>query len=419
MRRDDALHASVEMDPAEKSLRALLGREADPQVGIDPLRLAVAEFRRQHAGTPQALEAAKLLERLPSPLDALNREQISPYELSEAGGGDPKAAPKELAAVLGDSRLRHTAWAGPVFFSADGKKLVSGGGNEVKVWDVATGEALQTIVCGKESTFPAVASDGQTLAVDGEAAEVRLWDLQTGKEGRALEGHTGQIYAVAFSHDGKILASASADGSVKLWDRATGEVRQTLKSRQGASWVFSFSADDKTLTLVFEDRTIPTWNLASGGEPSETKTGQVSLPSPDGKLAAVINEQDCTVKISNASTGMEKRVLRDLNFLPRSAAFSRDGRLLATGGWGRELKIWDVDTGKMLQNLSYSDECSISGTRLRAPPDGRFLSPGRRRPACAALGREYGERTRSFETWLWTTRGHRARRAYTGHVGYQ
>ncbi len=369
---DDAGIQSLGADAAEKALRCLLAQEANPNGNLDQLRFEVAEFRRKHAGTPQALEAARLLEWTPSPLDALNREAISPYELAVAGGGDPGAAPKELTAVLGDSRLRHLRWARDVFFSDDGKKLVSGGGGEVKVWDTASGEALQTIGCDKNSHFPALASDGRTLAVGGEASEVQLWALGTGKAGRTLRGHTGQIYAVAFSHDGKTLASAGADGAVKLWDRAAGEVRRTLNSRQGAPWLFFFSADDKTLTLVFDDRATLTWDLAGGGEPSETKTGQVSLPSPDGSLTAVINEQDNTVKVVNATTGKERHILSDLNFPARSAAFSADGRRLATGGYGGELKIWNLDTGKILQNLACSTECSVLGVAFSA--DGRLLA---------------------------------------------
>ena len=38
---------------------------------------------------------------------------------------------------------------------------------------------------------------------------MRLWDPATGAALQTLEGHTSSVESVAFSHDGKLLASAS------------------------------------------------------------------------------------------------------------------------------------------------------------------------------------------------------------------
>jgi len=371
--RDDALHASLGMGAAEKALRALLGQEVDPKANIDQLRLAVAEFRRKHAGTPQALETAKLLECLPSPLDVLNRDEIPPYELSVAGGGDPKAAPKELAAILGETRFRHTGWAGAVVFSPNGKQLISGGADgTVKVWDTASGEALQTIVWGK-AAFPTLSPDGRTLAVWGDKPEVVLWDLETGKSGRTLNDHAGAILDATFSHDGKTLATASADGSVKLWEVATGAVRRTLLGRKEGFFTLAFSPDDKILTgSVHDARIVLEWDVVGEGGPRETTKGMVGAVSPDGKRMATVYEDDLSVKVLDAATGMEKLVLQGSKNLTRCVTFSPDGRLLASGGYGGELKVWNVDTGQVYKDLSYAYRSSV--LNLAFSYDGRLLA---------------------------------------------
>ena len=46
---------------------------------------------------------------------------------------------------------------------------------------------------------------------------------------QTLEGHSGIIKSVVFSHDSARLASVSYDKTVKIWDASSGECLQTLK----------------------------------------------------------------------------------------------------------------------------------------------------------------------------------------------
>jgi hypothetical protein len=75
---------------------------------------------------------------------------------------------------------------------------------------------------------------------------VRLWDPATGAALQTLEGHTFPIHSVAFSHDGKLLASTSGDYTVRLWDPATEAVLQTLEVDVSLHSI-SFSRDTQYL----------------------------------------------------------------------------------------------------------------------------------------------------------------------------
>jgi WD40 repeat protein len=139
-------------------------------------------------------------------------------------------------------------------FSPDGSRLASAGlDGAVIVCDARTGaeqrrwhDPARTPLCLSFS------SDGRYLAAGDKQYSARVWDLQTGKLLFLLEGHEGEVGAVAFSHSNKRLASGGSigDASIKLWDLATGLELLTLRGHGREVTGVAFADDDEALITL-------------------------------------------------------------------------------------------------------------------------------------------------------------------------
>jgi WD40 repeat protein len=84
----------------------------------------------------------------------------------------------------------------------------------VVLWDPETGVAFRTI---RNATHFALADDGRTLAVAGDATSIRVIDVITARERARVEGHAGGVTALAFAPGATRLVSAGHDRTVRVW----------------------------------------------------------------------------------------------------------------------------------------------------------------------------------------------------------
>ncbi len=326
--------------------------------------------------------------------------------LCRSDDGNRLAVPCGNSVVLYDARTgdRLRTFAGNtsrVFaaaFSHDGKLLASGAGDgKVLVWDIHTGQAVTTCT-GHTGTVFAVAfsADNKRLLTGSADQSGRMWDVENGKEIFALLGHTGGLLDVAFSPDGKRLATAGIDGTARVWEADKGKELECLKGhtrylqrvafspngtllasgsdneavlwstdtwqplhtlRAPAGWL-AFDLDGQTLLTANHDtggavHKLMRWNTATGKEAASFRLqsqglyGQYAL-SPDGKtLFATRDVPDVPyVRSYNAVTGAELLPKQPHDGPIYCVAVSPDGKLLASSGADRNIKLWDLAAWK-------------------------------------------------------------------------
>ena len=276
-------------------------------------------------------------------------------------------------------------------FTKDGKSLVSAGDDkEVRIWDIASGKTIRSILgqVGDDDEgkiyAAALSPDERYLAVGGRLGlgagvrAIRVHDFRTGEVVALLKGHTDSVNELAFSEDGRWLASASSDHTVKIWDSAGWKLVRTLTGHQGQVYAVTFSPDGRRLISGSADATLRLWDRASGRLLREMtghqRTVQAVAFSPDGGQIAS-GSNDRTVKLWDGHSGAFIRDLAMQGSIVYKVAFSpKDGRwLLTAGGEGDHLcHIFDVSSGREVTQFPHSN--TVDAAAFSA--DGKTVATG-------------------------------------------
>jgi WD40 repeat protein len=340
----------------------------------------------------------------------------------------------------------HSGWVRSLAFAPDGRTLVSGSQDKtVRFWDVATGKELRRINEPDMVMSIALSPDGKTLATSSFHSPdakwtIRLRDAATGKEqssfkanvpvfhlGFAPDGKTlvalapengGQVlsiiylcdvasgkvrqisgqppclYSAAFSPDSKTLATGSAQGIV-LWDVATAKERARFGERHAYMYGLNFSSDGKLLACL-NYGVIRLWDVATGKEcpvPTEGHQGGVHalMFLPDGKTLASV-ARDRNLRLWELATG---RPLRQ-HALPTASAdagdwFSPDGSTVAYRN-GKRIAQMDVATGKSLRSFDFPEVMYF----FDISQDGKLLAAYGRDRTLRLLDRTTGKELRKY-----------------------
>jgi WD40 repeat protein len=250
-----------------------------------------------------------------------------------------------------------------IAFAPDGKMLVSGTEEgEIRFWNLTT-ETTPFGFKDKDREEPLnflfleFSPDGRYVAIgDIYNDSVVLLESTNAKFLRKFNGLTGPRCA-AFSANSKTLAIGDSEHIIRLWDVETGN---EIKIRDKAS-VFSgplaISSDNKTLAICgpigVQLLSLPDVKLRVGLE-NDTQPKCLAF-APIGALL-VTGSQDGYLRFYETVSGKERRKIlahfeKNDGLEPRPVAavtFSPNGKLLASGGFDSTVRVWDVETGKLI-----------------------------------------------------------------------
>ncbi|KAF8266622.1 WD40-repeat-containing domain protein [Lactarius quietus] len=240
-----------------------------------------------------------------------------------------------------------------------------------RVWNLETGMEIRCLR-GHTRGLRSLQFDEVKLITGSMDHTLRVWNWRTGECIRTLEGHTEGVVCLNF--DSTVLASGSVDTTVKVWNFRTGECFTLRGHRDWVNAVLlcDFPSDStspspdvssqqhiapgKMLFSASDDCTVRLWDLSlrtcvrqfSGhmGQVQCLKLFSHNSGHSVGDVTPDRGSDDSTRLIEAATSAL---TVTGTQTPPREA--KQPQLFLVSGSLDNSVKLWDIDTGKVVRTL--------------------------------------------------------------------
>lgn len=265
-----------------------------------------------------------------------------------------------------------------VAFSADGKTLLGGTREGVAyLWNLEDGRVLGHLWKSSSGSVPtpfnslALAPKGQFVVYAGDTLSLRT--ISSDPPAPSISVPDLAFGGVAVSPDGSRILAVSSAEKLLLWklDYATNP-NDLGPADAGVYGATAFSPDGTriisaghTLRMIDSDNARELWR-----RPRDNYAFLSVAFRPDGKLIAT-GSQDTSIRLWDAANGNEIAILRGHKGYVDAVAFSPNGGNILSWARDGQLILWDITGTKVSKKI-----LGVTKGGAAFSPDGRWIASG-------------------------------------------
>ena len=403
--------ADVAFSPDGRYLAVAAFRRIEQRIDHDNSGIWAGSFRLYDAKTFKPIDSEGIPVKGPAQSLAFDRTgRLLVVASGDRNGNKPKLPGQVVVYDLSSKKAKtmeecdHPSVC--ALFSPDGKVVVSGGVDGVgRVHNPQTGELIATLVGHTQSIRSLNFShDGTRLATSSGDRTARVWIPGSWSSRRAgespstlssqvtLVGHRSWLNSAEFNSDGTLLVTASYDRTARVWDAQTGECLVSHVGHEGTVNTARFSSRGFLMATAGADGTARVWSTGNVEPARLILRGHTAAlrdaefrPGKAGRYQALTVGADgvaCLwdVKAWDSPVIFDRPVRRYEPKSPRAAltdgSFSPDGERLATASLDGTIRVWEVDSEKLIKVIQLSAEARGNGTGalgVTFSPKGTYL----------------------------------------------